>query len=54
MKKLVLFIALVFILMITLQCTEDDTVEASVQKDNPVSVESGEEGADGIDSDKDE
>lgn len=54
MKKIVLFITLSIILLITVQCTEDDTVEASLQKVNPVSVDSGEEGADGTDRDKDE
>ena len=54
MEKKVLFIAVSIVLLMGVQCTEDDTVEASVQKENPVSIESGEEGADGPDRVKDE
>ena len=54
MKKSSLFIVFAILLFTSIQCTEDDTVEASVSQPDIQHVESGEEGADGTDNDKDE
>ncbi len=54
MKKLSLLAALVIMLVSAVQCTEDEAVEASMNQTEFHQIESGEEGADGPDNDKDE
>ena len=53
MNKKSLLFALILICMASVQCTEDETVEASVAHSQIYSLESGEEGADDKDTDKD-
>ena len=53
MNKKSLLFALILICMASVQCTEDETVEASVAHSQINSLESGEEGADDKDTDKD-
>ena len=54
MKKYWLLLTLVILLFSVAGCTEDETVEASINQTEFLSIESGEEGADGTDNDKDE
>lgn len=54
MKKTGLLFALLALLFIGVQCTEDEDVEGKVYEKKEFSHQSGEEGADGIDSAKDE
>lgn len=53
MNKKNLLFALILLCMASVQCTEDETIEASVADSQIHSLESGEEGADDKDSDKD-
>ena len=53
MYKKSLLIALMIICLASVQCTEDETVETAVMNSEIYSLESGEEGADDKDSDKD-
>lgn len=54
MKKTGLLFVLLALLFMSVQCTEDEDVEAKVYEKEAFSSQSGEEGVDGIDSDKDE
>ena len=54
MKKTGSFVVLLLLLLINIQCTDDEAVEASVYDAKAFVSESGEEGADGIDTKKDE
>lgn len=54
MRRIIFFIAFFIIGVCNIQCTDDEEVEASVYAVDAFVSESGEEGADGIDSDKDE
>lgn len=51
-KKSLLFV-LILICMASVQCTEDETVEASVALSQNYSLESGEEGDQEIDNERD-
>jgi hypothetical protein len=53
MNKKSLLFALILICMASVQCTEDETVEASVAHSQVHSLESGEEGDQEIDNDRD-
>ena len=53
MYKKSLLLALMLMCMVSVQCTEDETIEASVSQSDVYLSESGEEGADDKDSDKD-
>ncbi len=54
MKKLGILFTLLVLLFTSVQCTEDEDVEAGVYQKETFLYLSGEEGVDGIDSDKDE
>ena len=54
MKKISLLVTLVILMMAFVQCTEDDDMEASVNQSEIYISESGEEGSDSTDNDKDE
>ena len=53
MNKISLLFVLILICIASVQCTEDETVEASVAQSQNYNLESGEEGADDKDTDKD-
>lgn len=53
MKKISLLVALVIMLMASVQCTEDETVEASVNQIDVHTLESGEEGDQELDNERD-
>ena len=53
MKKVSLLVALVMLLILSIQCTEDDTVEASVNQIDNHHIESGEEGDQELDNERD-
>lgn len=54
MKKISLLVALVILMMAFVQCTEDEDMEASVNQSEFFISDSGEEGSDSTDNDKDE
>ena len=54
MKKIGLLFAFLVLLFVSVQCTDDEDVEAKVYEKEEFLYQSGEEGDDGIDSDKDE
>lgn len=53
MDKKSLLLVLILICMASVQCTEDEAVEASVAHSQMHSLESGEEGDQEIDNDRD-
>ncbi len=53
MKKLSLLAALVIMLVSAVQCTEDEAVEASMNQTEFHQIESGEEGDQEIDTERD-
>jgi len=53
MYKISLLTAIMIILFFNVQCTEDETIETAIYDSEVYGVESGEEGADDKDSDKD-
>lgn len=53
MNKKSLLLVLILICMASVQCTEDEAVEASVAHSQMHSLESGEEGDQEIDNDRD-
>ena len=53
MKKISILFAFAIIVISALQCTEDETVEASVGQAEKYTIESGEEGDQELDNDRD-